>query len=294
MHDRPDSKPSPTRIVAIGSSATRGYMIKQEDAWPEQLEVVCREAGWDVRVTNKATHGLALPAYAERILHLEKTDPQDIYLLQIPIPSRIYFGVNGTRRLREEDYEKDVILGWSEKSSHISPTRILLTGGSLNEDSPFHKYLRSFFFPIVKRNNPKITYEEFIGYLRFWEANVRDSDLELLAYVKEIVLLQHIMARVGKRYLMFQWCGTCLRGLAARTEPFYSLVDWDMFVGRGHDTAFGYLKRQKEAEFEHLLNDQYTHLNRAGNRVIAEEFVFPEIERWKIRSELEPVADAAG
>lgn len=284
---------SPTRIVAIGSSATRGFKIEQEDAWPEQLEVVCREAGWDVSVTNRATHGLALSAYAERILHLEKTEPQDIYLLQIPIPSRIYFGVNGTRRLREEDYEKDVILGWSEKSSHISPTRILLTGGSLDEDSPFHKYLKTFFFPIIKRNNPEMRYEDFIAYLRFWEANIRDSDLELIAYAKEIVLLQHIMAQVGKPYLMFQWCAPGLHQLAHRTEPFYRLIDWSAFVGQGQETAIDFLKHHKTDQYADLLVDEYTHLNRDGNRIIAEEFVFPEIERWKILSEVEPAANVA-
>ncbi len=279
------SKPSTTRIVAIGSSATRGFKIEQEDAWPEQLEVVCREAGWDASVANRATHGLALPAYAERILQLEKTEPYDIYLVQIPIPSRIYFGVNGTRRLREEDYEKDVILGWSEKSSHISPTRILLTGGSLDENSPFHKYLKSFFFPIIKRNNPEMIYEDFIAFLKFWEANIRNSDLELISFAKEIVLLQHIMGGIGKPYLMFQWCGTCLGRLALRTEPFYSLIDWSVFAGQGRETALDYLKHHWGSQYANLLNDEYSHLNRAGNRILAKEFVFPEIERWRALSE---------
>jgi len=277
--DRLPSGSSKLRIVAVGSSATRGFQIKQEDAWPEQLEILCREANWDASVTNRASHGLALPAFAERILHLEKNDPHDIYLLQLPIPARTYFGVNGSRRLREEAYQKDVILGWSEKSAHISPTRILLTGGSLDKSSPFHKYLESFFYPIIKRNNPEATYDDFLTYLKFWEANIRNSDLELISYAKEVVLVQHIMTLIAKPYLMFEWCGTRLRSRAERVEPFYPLIDWSVFVGQGHYTVIDYLKQHKGARYKDLLNDQYTHLNRAGNRVVAEEIVFPEIER---------------
>ena len=279
--DRLASTSSTTKIVAIGSSATRGFQIAQEDAWPEQLENFCQKSDWNVGVTNRASHGLALSAFAERILHLEKNDPQDVYILQIPIPSRTYFGVNGTRRLKEEDYDKDVILGWSAKNSYISPTRILITGGSLDESSPFHKYLKSFFFPIVKRNNPEMKYEDFLSYLRFWETNIRDSDLELVTFTKEIVLLQHILSGIGKPYLMFQWCGTCLQRYANRTEPFYSLIDWEKFILKGQHTAIEYLKRNKTSQYKQLLNDQYLHLNRAGNRVIAEEFVFPELERLR-------------
>lgn len=268
-----------TKITAIGSSATRGFKIDQQDAWPEQLEVVCRDAGWDVSVANRATHGLAISAFAERVLHIERSDPQDIYLFQIPISSRIYFGVNGSRRLREEDFEKDVLFGWSEKSAHISPTRVLLTGGSLDEKSPFHKYLKSFFFPIIKRNNPNADYDEFLSFIRFWEANIRDSDLELIAYTKEILLLQQLMARLQKNYLMFQWCGPCLQNFAHRTQPFYSLIDWNAFALEGAKTAFDYLKTHHADSYSDLLNDEYHHLNRAGNRVIAEQFVLPELLR---------------
>jgi hypothetical protein len=267
------------RIAAIGSSATKGFNIKEGEAWPEQLEGLCREAGFRVEVSNRATHGLALQAFAERILHLEHSDPYDLYLIQIPIPNRAYFGVNGTRKLREEDCGKEVAFGWSPKTSRVSPTRILITGGSLDEDSPFHKYLKSFFYPIVRRNNPNIAYEDFLAYLRFWEANVRDSDLELLNYIKELVLLQYVLKTVGKPYLMFQWCGMNLQRLKIRTEPFWSLVDWSPFVFRGEQTAYEYLNRNHAAQYETLQADGYHHLNRAGNRIIAEELVLPAIRR---------------
>jgi len=271
---------SPLKIVAIGSSATRGYEIKQEDAWPEQLEQVCHQAGWNVTVSNKATHGLPLPGFAERIVYLERTDPQDLYLLQLSVADRLYLGVNGRQRLKEASYSKDVILGWSEKNFFTSPTRVLLSGVALDENSPFHQYL-NFFFMVIKRNNPKATFEEFLTYLKFWEANIRDSDLELINYVKEIVLLQQLLLALRKPYIMFQWNGFCIKQVATRTEPFYSLIDWSVFIGNGDVTAIEYLQRSYPDLYKEIQNDAYHHLNRAGNRLIAETLVFPSILKWR-------------
>jgi len=271
----------PMKITAMGGSATAGLRVEREDTWPKQLEDICREAGWQVSIENRASHGLAVSAFAERVLYMEGKYPQDLYLFQIPLSGRIYFGVNRTRRIREEDYGKEMVFGWSALNGYVSPTRLTLTKGMLNESTPFHRYLRSFFFPVIKRNNPSATYEEFIAFVRFWETNLCDSDLELISYAKEIFLLQQVLRNLKKPYLMFQWNGDCLRNLTHRTEPFYSLIDWTEFAFKGEKTVIDYLQQSHASRYRGLLSDEYFHLNRAGNRIIAEEFIFPEMLRWQ-------------
>ena len=271
----------PKKVTAIGGSATAGLRVEREDTWPKQLEDICREAGWNVSIENRASHGLAVSAFAERVLYIERKDPQDLYLLQVPLSGRFYFGVNRTRRIREEDYGKEMIFGWSALNGYVSPTRLTLTKGMLNESTPFHKYLRTFFFPVIKRNNPSATYEEFIAFVRFWETTLCNSDLEIISYAKEIFLLQQILRNLKKPHLMFQWNGDCLRHLAHRTEPFYSLIDWTEFAFKGEKTVIDYLQQSHASRYQELLSDEYFHLNRAGNRIIAEEFIFPEMLRWQ-------------
>jgi hypothetical protein len=270
----------PLKITAIGGSATRGLNIAQQDTWPEQLQIVCQEADWHVFVENRASHGLSLSGFVERVLHIEREDPQDLYLFQIPGASRSYIGVNGTRRIREECYGKQIVFGWSALSGGVTPTRLNLTKGISDENSPFHRYLKNYAFPIVSRNNRSVTYEEFVAFVRFWESNICRSDLELISYAKEIFLLQQILRNLKKSYLMFQWHGECLRKLAHRTDPFYGLIDWTKFARNGEKTVIDYLQESYADQYPGLLNDEYHHLNRAGNRIIAEEIVFQEICRY--------------
>jgi hypothetical protein len=269
------------RITAIGGSATVGVNIEEQDTWPKQLEGLCQDAGWHVSIENRASHALPVSAFAERILYIEGKDPQDLYLVQIPMPGRIQCGINGTRRIKEEDYGKEMIFGWSKLNGYLSPTRLNFNKGFLHLKPPFHKLLETYYFPVIKRNNPSATFEEFIAFLRFWEDNICDSDLELISYVKEIVLLQQILRNLQKPCLMFQWNGECLQNLAHRTEPFYSLMDWTKFAHKGETTAIDFLKKSHSNQYLELLSDEYYHLSRAGNRIIAEEFILPDILRWQ-------------
>jgi hypothetical protein len=269
------------KLTAIGGSATFGVNIEPQDTWPKQLETLCREAGWHVSVENRASNAIAISAFAERLLHIERTDPQDLYLFQIPMTGRLNFGVNGTRRIREEDHGKEMVFGWSALNGHLSPTRLNWNKGFLYLKPPLDKLSETYHFAIIKRNNPSASYEEFAAFVRFWDANICDSDLELISYVKEIFLLQQVLRNLQKPCLMFQWNGECLRNLAHRTEPFYSLIDWTEFAQNGERTAIDYLQKSHANQFLNFLTDEYFHLSRAGNRIIAEEFVFPEILRWQ-------------
>src|SRR5579863_6727111 len=105
----------PMKITAMGGSATAGVRIERQHTWPKQLEDICREAGWQVSIENRANHALAVSAFAERVLYIERKDPQDLYLFQIPMSCRVYFGVNGTRRIKEEEYGKEMVFGWRDR-----------------------------------------------------------------------------------------------------------------------------------------------------------------------------------
>ena len=271
----------PIKITAMGGSATAGVRIEQKDTWPKQLEDICQEAGWNVSIENRANHAIAVSAFAERVLYIERKDPQDLYLLQIPMSARIYLGVNGTQRIQEEEFSKEMIFGWSALNGRVSPTRLSFSRGLFHLKPPFDKLVETYYLPIIKRNNPSATYEEFIAFVRFWETNLCNSDLDLISYAKEIFLLQQILRNLEKPYLMFQWNGDCLRNLVHRTEPFYSLIDWTEFAFKGEKTVIDHLQQSHASRYQDLLSDEYFHLNRAGNRIIAEEFIFPEMHRWQ-------------
>lgn len=266
------------KIAAIGSSATLGFQIEPSESWPAQLEKICNKQFDDVEVQNRATHGLALQAYAERIVYLENEINPDLYLLQIPVPGRLYLGINGKGKLKEEEYSKDVLFGWSRKNAQISPTRLLLTSGEiLNENSPFHKFLKSYYFPTVKRNNSKVSYKLLIQFIKFWHENIRFSDLDYIYYGKEIYLVQQLLAKFHKPYFMFRWDGPAMSFYAEKFAPFYSLIDFDRFILQGKFSVLELLKKHYPDSYESFLIDEYGHLNQKGNQVVAEDFVFPSV-----------------
>jgi acyl-CoA thioesterase I len=45
------------RIVAFGDSATKGYLVAREDAYPAQLQAALRAKGYDVAVHNEGVNG---------------------------------------------------------------------------------------------------------------------------------------------------------------------------------------------------------------------------------------------
>jgi len=45
------------RIVAFGDSATSGWLVKREEAYPAQLQALLRKKGYDVSVTNAGLPG---------------------------------------------------------------------------------------------------------------------------------------------------------------------------------------------------------------------------------------------
>lgn len=261
----------------MGSSATRGVGVEAGETWPTQLEEIARREGLDVEVANRASHGLALAAYAERVLVIDRVLEPDAYLLQLPIPGRLYVGINGAGRLSEQVLGKDVVFGWSEKTAGATPTRLMLTRGITKPSNPFHKHLSGYFLGLVQRNNPDVGWDDFYAFLRFWDANVQGSDLSYVEHAKELVLLQHVLTRLGKPYRMFEWIGPPLRAIERAADPFCALVDWSAFVGDGHVTAFAYLASTAGDAFDSLQYDRFGHLNAAGNRVLAEEWLLPEL-----------------
>ena len=47
----------PVRIVAFGDSATAGYLVPRDQAYPAQLQVALRKKGYDVTVKNAGVNG---------------------------------------------------------------------------------------------------------------------------------------------------------------------------------------------------------------------------------------------
>ena len=47
----------PIRIVAFGDSATYGYLVPRQDAYPAQLQALLRKKGYDVVVENAGVNG---------------------------------------------------------------------------------------------------------------------------------------------------------------------------------------------------------------------------------------------
>ena len=45
------------QVVALGASATRGYLLPLSDAWPAKLEALLRQRGYNVIVANEGING---------------------------------------------------------------------------------------------------------------------------------------------------------------------------------------------------------------------------------------------
>ena len=45
------------QVVALGDSATRGYMLPLTDAWPAKLEALLHQHGQNVSVANEGVNG---------------------------------------------------------------------------------------------------------------------------------------------------------------------------------------------------------------------------------------------
>ncbi len=266
--------------MALGSSGTYGFKIEPEDTWPMQLEVVLREEGIRAKVWNMASPGLPIAAFAERILLIEKSIAPDLYLLQMPPFSRIYFGVNGSGKIKEEKYAAAKIMGWKamdDNQLRLSPTRIHLDRLVAVADTQFHYILKRYFYPKIARNNPTTTYEELEQFAKFWGENIAYSDLSHIQHAKEVVLLQLLIGtRLQRPYWMFDWNEYNVLE-DQRIGPFREQIEFQHFIKQGRQSALKFLEAEQGEQYSQFKVDAYGHLNRAGNRYIAQNFIRPAL-----------------
>jgi hypothetical protein len=91
-------------IAVLGSSGTYGFKVSHNSTWPYRLEQLCRSRHFETTIHNYASPGLPIGAYAERIVYIEQNIHPGLYIIQLPVFSRTYIGVNGTGRLKEANY----------------------------------------------------------------------------------------------------------------------------------------------------------------------------------------------
>jgi acyl-CoA thioesterase-1 len=71
------------RIVAFGDSLTEGYGIDKEDAYPNQLEDLLKDKGYDVRVINSGYSGETSTGALNRVNWVTQRSNPDIVILTI-------------------------------------------------------------------------------------------------------------------------------------------------------------------------------------------------------------------
>ena len=59
----------PVRIVAFGDSATAGWLVARQDAYPAQLQAALRKKGYDVAVDNAGING---GTFLDALLHFDE------------------------------------------------------------------------------------------------------------------------------------------------------------------------------------------------------------------------------
>ena len=59
----------PVRIVAFGDSATAGWLVARQDAYPAQLQAALRKKGYDVAVDNSGING---GTFLDALLHFDE------------------------------------------------------------------------------------------------------------------------------------------------------------------------------------------------------------------------------
>jgi lysophospholipase L1-like esterase len=264
------------RLAVLGSSGTYGYRIPRHQTWPAALQALCRERGHAVEVGNFASPGLPLAAYAERLAHLRDAWRPHAALIQLPLYSRTYLGLNGTGRLSEAGGAPWKAFGWTgpcDATTAVAPTRIHLNRLLAVPGSPFFHLLEPWFYPRVRENNPGATWEGFLAFARFWADNVAESELQHVQHGKEIVLLQLLLERWKLPYLMFDWHGYNSRRDPA-LGPFGQEIDFSRYVERGARTATGFVEALGRDE---LFVDGHGHLSAAGHQALARGFLLPPL-----------------
>ena len=265
------------RTAVIGSSGTYGFRIPRDQTWPAHLERLCRARHLAVEVASFASPGLPLAAYVEQLAHLREAYGPHLVVVQLPPHSRLYLGLNGSRRLREEGRSPAELFGWAgpcDSTTRVAPTRAHLNRLLAVPGSPFFHLLKPWFYPRVAENNAEVSWDQFLAFARFWADNVAESDLQHVQHGKEIVLLQMMLERWRLPYLMFDW-HTYNSRLDARLGPFHAIIDFSRYVGGGAQTASKFVESRSGTD---LLLDSHGHLTAQGHRDLAEHFVLPALE----------------
>jgi len=267
----------PLRVAALGSSGTYGFCLSRERTWPLEMQRLSRVGGRPVEVSNFASPGLPLAAYAERLMHLREVYRPDMVVLQLPVYSRLYLGLNGTQRRRERDLTPAEVFGWTgvcDATTRASPTRVHLNRLLAVEGSAFFHLLEPWFYPPVVENNPAVSKEEFLAFARFWANNVAESDLQHVQHGKEILFLQVLLDRWELPYLMFDWHAYNSR-LDRCLGPFRELIDFTRYVREGALTATEFVARHGDARAGELFVDGHGHMTAEGHRQLAARFLLP-------------------
>lgn len=279
------------RIVVVGSSGTYGYRLERSESWPAVLAELLAAEGNKVEVLNYASMGLPLEAYFERLLVLDEHLDPDAYVLQLPTVSRAYFGVNGSRKIPEDTFLDHEVFGWraiDDPRQVPTQTRLSWTRGASAEGSEFFPIARRYLYPRCRENREDLTFEEFIGFLRFWDDNVADSDLRHVQHGKEIVALQQYLTSRKRPFCMFDWVGYNTRN-DPRLGPFTKLIDFSKFVNHGTENVYRFLGKNWVGDPGGYKADEHGHLSAPGHRLLARRFLLP----WIVHEVL-PLVGASG
>jgi hypothetical protein len=264
-------------IVCLGSSGTAGYKITIGETWPLQLKSLLSE---DYEVRNMAVPGMAISGMLEIILLAEKKYNPCLYIIQLPPPNRFYLGLNGNGLIREEDYDNEVVLGLkkNEHGVRVSPTRVHLNTGISKRDSPFFKFIKDYMYQILYKNNKKSSYESLLNFVDFFSENIFGSNVHLFQYYKEVLLLVLFLKNIRKKVLFFDWFMESF--LKLDMVNIHNLhINRSYFIKEGKFTAYSYLNKFFPEKIENLTIDNYGHLNKEGNFLIAKEFLLKDVKK---------------
>jgi hypothetical protein len=134
--------------------------------------------------------------------------------------------------------------------------------------------LEPYIYPTVQNNNHTVSFEAFLAFAHFWDANVADSDLQHVQHAKEILLLQELVTgKFNKRLLLCDWHAyNSMKD--DRMGSFKQLIEPGNYIKKGVYTALEYVASSEQSLY---FVDAHGHINEAGHQAVAEKFFFPDV-----------------
>lgn len=257
-------------MIAVGCSWTWGYGLDSGETYPAHLQNCLN----DWQVINGGHCGADIDFSIFAAMSLIESIPTDFVVFQISSLDRYTLGTDGFENFLQDRFydNRDESIYYESHSSRykrlIGVTDNIKTKYTVGSYSSQDKFKQDEFQNSGMKNLDYKKYNDFVSVLT---ENISYSTYHFQKNFSNLLIFEHYLRNKNIKSLYFSYMPWSLD--VHNSEYFKKFIDFSNVI----DTEWNVWLKRKYPDNDYYID--ITHMNNVGNKVLAEEYLMPCIEK---------------